>query len=125
MKIVLSPDLMAPIGPYSQAIVHGGMVYCSGQIPLTQDGQLAGDTIQEQTEQVLQNLQHLLKAAGTDLHHVVKNTVFLTDLANFQAMNEVYSKYFQDHLPARTTVQISHLPKDVLIEIDSLATLPE
>lgn len=114
----------AALGPYSQAIVAGGMVYCAGQIPLDpKTGQFAGDTIEAQTHQVLRNLRAVLQAAGSDLSKVVKTTVFLADMGDFQAMNGAYATYFPDPAPARSTVQVARLPRDARVEIELIATL--
>jgi len=112
----------AAIGPYSQGIKAGGLVFTAGQIPLdAATMQVAGATIQEQTDRVMQNLQAILVAAGASLAAVVKTTVYLTDMGEFAAMNEVYARWFGDHKPARSTVQVSRLPKDVKVEIDAIA----
>jgi 2-iminobutanoate/2-iminopropanoate deaminase len=112
----------AAIGPYSQGIKAGGLVFTAGQIPLDPATmQIAGATIQEQTDRVMQNLQAILVAAGASLAAVVKTTVYLTDMGEFAAMNEVYARWFGDHKPARSTVQVSRLPKDVKVEIDAVA----
>jgi 2-iminobutanoate/2-iminopropanoate deaminase len=114
----------AALGPYSQAIVAGGMVYCSGQIALDPaTGQFAGDGVEAQTHQVLRNLQAVLQAAGSDLGKVVKTTVFLADMEDFQAMNSVYTGYFTNPAPARSTVQVGRLPRDARVEIEAVATL--
>lgn len=113
------------IGPYAQAIKVGPWVYTSGQIPLTPDGQLVKGDIQEQTRQVLNNLEAVLKAAGGSLHNVVKTTVFLTDLNQFDQMNQIYGQFFSEHQPARSCVQVARLPKDVLVEIECVAYLPK
>ena len=113
------------IGPYSQAVVANGFVFCSGQIPLDPaTGQLVGDTIEAQTERVLQNLDAVLRAAGTDLAHAVRTTIFLQDLSDFAAVNAVYALRFPSDPPARATVQVSRLPRDVKVEIDLIAVLP-
>lgn len=113
------------IGPYSQAVVANGFVFCSGQIPLDPaTGQLVGDTIEAQTERVLQNLDAVLRAAGTDLAHAVRTTIFLQDLSDFAAVNAVYALHFPSDPPARATVQVSRLPRDVKVEIDLIAVLP-
>jgi 2-iminobutanoate/2-iminopropanoate deaminase len=114
----------AALGPYSQAMVAGGMVYCSGQIALDPaTGQFAGEGVEAQTHQVLRNLQAVLQAAGSDLGKVVKTTVFLADMEDFQAMNGVYSGYFTNPAPARSTVQVGRLPRDARVEIEAVATL--
>lgn len=122
-KIIATSEAPAAIGPYSQAVRVGEMVYCSGQIPLRPDGMLVEGGIAAQTRQVLENLNAVLTAAGTSLGNVVKTTVFLSDLGNFAAMNEVYGEYFQEASPARATVEVARLPKDVLIEIDCIAVV--
>ena len=113
------------IGPYAQAIKVGPWVYTSGQIPLTPDGELVKGDIQEQTRKVLNNLEAVLKAAGGSLHNVVKTTVFLTDLNQFDQMNQIYGQFFSEHQPARSCVQVARLPKDVLVEIECVAYLPK
>ncbi|PIR23709.1 MAG: regulator [Deltaproteobacteria bacterium CG11_big_fil_rev_8_21_14_0_20_45_16] len=111
------------IGPYSQAKVFGQIVFCSGQIPLDPKTQaLVGGGIKEQTEQVCKNIQGLLKAAGTDLSKVLKSSCFLKDMNQFADFNEVYGKYFGATKPARSTVEVARLPKDVLVEIEVIAT---
>jgi 2-iminobutanoate/2-iminopropanoate deaminase len=110
------------IGPYSQAIVHGNLVFTAGQIPLDpKTGELISGDIRAQTERVLQNLSAILQAAGCSLQSVVKTTVYLSDMGEFTAMNEVYAKHFGDHKPARSTVQAARLPRDVKVEIDAVA----
>jgi 2-iminobutanoate/2-iminopropanoate deaminase len=110
------------IGPYSQAIVAGGMVYCSGQIPIDPaTGNFVSDVVAEQTEQVLKNLGEVLAAAGSSLDQVVKTTVFLADMNDFAEMNEVYARFFSDNKPARATVQAARLPRDARVEIDCIA----
>lgn len=113
------------IGPYSQAIVHGGLVYCSGQIALDpKTMQLVGNHVAEQAEQVLKNLGAVLRAAGSDYPEVLRCTVYLRDMADFAAVNAVYAKYFSgDTPPARATVAAAGLPKDALVEIDCIAKL--
>ncbi|MFA5829100.1 MAG: RidA family protein [Candidatus Gracilibacteria bacterium] len=121
MEIVATTNAPAAIGPYSQAIKANGFVFCSGQIPLRADGTLVSGGIVEQTEQVLSNLKAVLEAAGSGLGKVVKTTVFLANMADFAAMNEVYGRFFGENKPARATVQVARLPKDVLVEIDCIA----
>jgi 2-iminobutanoate/2-iminopropanoate deaminase len=112
----------AAIGPYSQGMKVGELVYTAGQIPLDPATmQVVGSTIEAQTDRVLQNLKAILEAAGASLSTVVKTTVFLTDMGEFSGMNEVYSRWFGDHKPARSTVQVGRLPKDVKVEIDAVA----
>ena len=111
-----------PIGPYSQAVRANGFLFVSGQVALDpRTGAMAGPDVQEQTERTLENLKGILEAAGSNLHHVVKTTVFLRDMNDFAAMNEVYARYFTAAPPARSTVQVSRLPKDALVEIDAVA----
>ena len=115
----------AAIGPYSPAIRAGGMLFISGQIPLNPDtGQLVDGDITAQTEQVMRNLTALLKAAGVSFEHVVRTTVYLSDMNEFGAMNEVYGRYIVDPPPARATVQVARLPRDVKIEVDCIAMIP-
>lgn len=112
----------AAIGPYCQAISLGGMVYCSGQIGLDPaTGQLVEGDVQAQTRRALQNLSAVLEAAGSSLDGVVKTTVFLTDMGNFTAMNEVYATFFDDTPPARSTVAVAELPKGAQVEIEAIA----
>ncbi len=112
------------IGPYSQAVKVGDFVFCSGQIPIDpQTGDFVSDDVSEQTEQVLKNLTEVLKAAGTDLNNVVKTTVFLADMNDFAAMNEIYARYFNDNKPARATVQAARLPRDARVEIECIAVV--
>ncbi len=119
---IATKDAPQAIGPYSQAIKANGMVFCSGQIaldPATQ--QLAGGDVAAQTERVLRNLAGVLSAAGSGMDKVVKTTVFLKNMGDFAAMNEVYGKHFKAPFPARSTVEAARLPKDVLVEIDVVA----
>jgi 2-iminobutanoate/2-iminopropanoate deaminase len=112
------------LGPYAQAIVAGGMIYCAGQIPLDPaSGNIVPGGIAEQTERVLENLRAVLKAAGSDLDRAVKTTVFIKNMNDFAAMNEVYgrSEYFGPNPPARSTVEVARLPRDVLVEIEVVA----
>ena len=123
MKTAISiPNAPAPIGPYSQAIDTGNMLFVSGQIPLNpEDGKLIVDSIVESTHQVMQNIQSLLHAAGFEWTHVVKCSIFLKDLNDFNEVNKVYSSYFENVPPARETVEVSRLPLDVSIEISCIA----
>lgn len=112
----------AAIGPYSQAVVAGDLVFCSGQIALDPStGVLVGTDAAAQTEQVMRNLSAVLAASGSGLGQVVRTTVFLTTMADFAAMNEVYARHFASHKPARATVAVRQLPKDALVEIDCIA----
>ncbi len=122
--VILTDRGPKPIGPYSQAIRTNGFLYVSGQVALDpKTGELTGTDIHQQTERVLENVKGILEAAGSNLHHVVKTTVFLKDMNEFAAMNEVYGKYFTLAPPARTTVQVARLPKDALVEVEVIAGL--
>jgi 2-iminobutanoate/2-iminopropanoate deaminase len=124
MDIVSTPDAPAAIGPYSQAIVANGMVFTAGQIALDPATmQVVDGDVAAQTERVMLNLQAVLRQAGSDLSAVVKTTVFLRDMNDFTAMNEVYGRHFGDHKPARSTVQAARLPRDVAVEIDCIAAV--
>jgi 2-iminobutanoate/2-iminopropanoate deaminase len=113
-----------PIGPYSQAVKANGFLYLSGQVALDpKTSAMVGGDIREQTAQVLENVKGILEAAGSNLHHVVKTTVFLKDINEFPAMNEVYGRYFTAAPPARSTVEVARLPKDALVEIEVVATI--
>jgi 2-iminobutanoate/2-iminopropanoate deaminase len=121
-EIIKTERAPGAIGPYSQAVRAGGFVFCSGQIPLDPEtGQFVPGGIQEQTEQVLRNLMAVLEAAGTSLERVVKTTVFLSNLNDFGAMNEVYARFFGEACPARSTIEAGRLPRDAGIEIDVIA----
>lgn len=122
MQIVSTPHAPGAIGPYSQAIVANGFVFCSGQVALDPaTGSVVGATVAEQTTQVFANLRAVLQAAGSDLSKVVKCTVFLRSMDDFAAMNAVYSASFGDHKPARSTVAVVGLPRDVRVEIEATA----
>ena len=122
--VVLTDHGPKPIGPYSQAVKSNGFLFVSGQIALEPaSGEFAGVTVQQQTERVLENLKAILGAGGASLSHVVKTTVFLKEMNDFAAMNEVYARYFTATPPARSTVQAARLPKDALVEIDVVAAL--
>jgi 2-iminobutanoate/2-iminopropanoate deaminase len=121
-QVITTADAPAAIGPYSQAIRVGNLVFTSGQIPLhPQTGDIVGETAAEQARQVLQNLQAVLQAAGASLQNVVKTTIFLTDLSQFAAVNAVYAEFFPENLPARSTVQVAALPRGVQVEIEAIA----
>jgi 2-iminobutanoate/2-iminopropanoate deaminase len=121
-KIISTPDAPAPIGPYSQAVFAGDTLYISGQICIDpKTGELKKKDIQEETHQVMQNLKAILVAAYLGFNHVVKTTIFITDMNQFSAVNEVYGKYFEGDFPARETVQVSALPKFVNVEISMIA----
>ena len=119
-----SDNAPAALGPYSQAIVANGLVFASGQVPIDPaTGEFVSGGIAEQTEQVLRNLQAVLEAAGSALDSVVKTTVFLSDLNDFAAMNEVYRRFFTAEAPARTTVQAARLPRDARVEMDAIGLI--
>jgi 2-iminobutanoate/2-iminopropanoate deaminase len=123
-NVVQTASAPKALGPYSQAIVAGGMVYCAGQIPLDPaTGNVVAGGVAEQTHQVLKNLRAVLKAAGSDLDRAVKTTVFVKNMNDFAAMNEVYGRpeYFGSAAPARSTVEVARLPRDVLVEIEVVA----
>ncbi len=121
-QVISTPNAPAAIGPYSQAVRAGNLVFVSGQIPLDPaTGQLVGGDIGVQTEQVLENLAAILEAAGSSLAQVVKATVYLRDLGEFGRMNEVYAKFFRENPPARATVQVARLPREAAVEIDVVA----
>jgi 2-iminobutanoate/2-iminopropanoate deaminase len=121
MKTVSTNEAPAAIGPYSQGIIVNNMFFSSGQIPLTAEGTLVNSDIKDQTHQVFKNLQAVLKEAGASLETVVKATVFIKDMDEFAAVNDVYGEYFSTHRPARSCVEVSRLPKDVSIEIEVVA----
>lgn len=124
LGVVATDRAPKAIGPYSQAITADGMVYTAGQIALDAGtGEVVGKTVAEQTDQVLKNLEAVLGAAGSGLGNVVKTTVYLADMADFPAMNEVYARHFGAHKPARSTVQAAGLPRGVRVEIDAIAQL--
>ncbi len=125
MKIIETRKAPAAVGPYSQAVDVGGFVFVSGQIPLdpATGALVPGDTAQA-AEQVLKNLSAVLEAAGLALHHVVKTTVYLTDLGDFAAVNEVYGRFFKPPYPARACVQVGALPKGARVEVDAIARRP-
>jgi 2-iminobutanoate/2-iminopropanoate deaminase len=123
-KSIHTNDAPEAIGPYSQAIVHNGIAYLAGQIPLDPATmQIVEGDITAQTERVLENIGAVLRAAGTDFDRVLKTTVFLKDMADFPKMNEVYARYFSQARPARSTVQAAKLPRDVQVEIDCIAAV--
>ncbi|HCE78318.1 MAG TPA: reactive intermediate/imine deaminase [Lachnospiraceae bacterium] len=124
MKSIHTDNAPAAIGPYSQAITDGHTVYVSGQIPINPaTGEFAGTTIEEQAKQSLTNISNILKAAGTDMSHVVKTTVLLKNIQDFAAMNEVYATFFTAPYPARSAFQAADIPKGALVEIEAIAVL--
>ena len=123
---VHTDDAPGAIGPYSQAVVSGGFIFTAGQIALDPaSGQVVPGGVAEQTDRALRNIAAILKGAGADLSRVVKTTVFLVDMADFTAMNEVYARHFGEHRPARSTVAVSGLPRGVRVEIEAVARLGE
>jgi 2-iminobutanoate/2-iminopropanoate deaminase len=127
LKSVQTESAPAAIGPYSQGIIANGFVYTAGQIPLDPQSMelVGGDDIAAQTEQVMSNLSAILDAAGSSLSGVVKTTVFLSDMGDFAAMNDVYGRHFGDHRPARSTVQAAGLPKNVKVEIEAIGVVAQ
>jgi 2-iminobutanoate/2-iminopropanoate deaminase len=126
LKTIHTADAPAAIGPYSQAVVAGGLVFTAGQIALDPETmEVAASDVAGQTEQVMKNLAAVLREAGADLASVVKTTVFLRDMNDFTPMNEVYGRHFGDHKPARSTVQAARLPRDVAVEIEAVAVVRE
>ncbi|WP_426450015.1 RidA family protein [Paenibacillus sp. S-38] len=123
LQTIATEGAPAAIGPYSQAVRFGNLLFTSGQIPLGLDGQVVEGGVEEQTHQVFRNLQAVLEAAGTDFSQVAKATVFIKDMNQFAAINAIYASYFGDHKPARSTVEVARLPKDVLVEIELIAAL--
>ena len=122
MQKIYTKNAPEAIGPYSQAIKVGNFVYTSGQIALTSDGKFLDEDIKTQTKQVCENLKAVLEAAGTKIENVVKTTIFLDDINNFAAVNEVYGEYFS-HKPARSTVAVKELPKSAKVEIECIAVV--
>lgn len=123
MRTIHTPLAPEAIGPYAQGVVVGDLLFTSGQIALRHDGTLNDGDIEVQTHQVLNNLQAIIEAAGATMQQVVKTTVFLKDLNDFGAMNAIYAEKFGTHTPARSTVQVAKLPKDVLVEIEAIVGL--
>lgn len=121
-KIIVSQEAPAPVGPYSQAVEYNGFLFCSGQIALdAKTGEVFTGDIMEQTRRVMKNVGAVLKAGGLEYSHILKSTIFLTDMADFAKVNEVYSTYFKDAPPARSCVAVAALPKGVHVEIEVLA----
>ena len=121
-KIVHSDDAPKALGPYSQAVIYNGIVYCSGQIGLNpQTGDFVGNSVSEQTEQVMKNLEAVLSEAGSNFANVLKCTIFLADMSDFAVVNEIYGKFFKINPPARETVAVKTLPKNALVEIGCMA----
>jgi 2-iminobutanoate/2-iminopropanoate deaminase len=123
MHYVSSDKVPKAIGPYSQAIKSSGFIFLSGQLPLElESGQVVSGSVEDQTLKVLENIAAILEAAGSDISKVVKTTVFVTDMANFQAINKIYSQFFGEHKPARSLIEVSALPKkEAMLEIEAIA----
>lgn len=118
MKTINTNKAPEALGPYSHAMVVNNLVFTSGQIPLDTEGNIVSSDVKEQTKQVLENLSVVLEEAGSDLNSVVKATIFISDMNEFQQINEVYGSYFNEHQPARSCVEVSRLPKDVKVEVE-------
>lgn len=124
-KIVETSNAPKPVGPYSQAVICGNLLFASGQIALDpRTNEIVDANIQKQTKQVLENIGAVLIAAGSNIQNVLKTTVFLTNINDFTAMNEIYQSYFSTNSPARSTVEVNRLPKNVLVEIECIAEIP-
>ena len=123
MKEIKTNTAPAAIGPYSQAIISGNTVYCSGQIPINPETGNIPDTVSEQAHQVFKNITNLLEAAGTSINNVIKTSVFIKDMNDFETINEIYAEYFTEPYPARSCVEVARLPKDVLLEAEVIAEL--
>ena len=124
-KAFMTDRAPKPVGPYSQIVEYGNLLFLAGQIPLTPDGTLNTGDIDAQAQQVLNNLQAVLEKAGLTMNDVVKTTIFLADLSDFEAVNRVYAQYFQEPYPARSTVEVSKLPKGARLEVDAIAVRPK
>jgi len=123
MKSVQTNQAPAAVGPYSQAIIANGFVFCSGQIGLDPKTNTLVEGLENQTHQVLKNLEAVLKEAGSSLDDIVKTTIFITNIADFGKINEIYGSYFTSHKPARATIGVADLPKDALVEIEAVALI--
>jgi 2-iminobutanoate/2-iminopropanoate deaminase len=122
-EVYVTDKAPRPVGPYSQVIKAGGFLFLAGQIPLTSENIINEGDVDAQAHQVMKNLQAVLEKAGATLDHVVKTTIFLADLNDFEAVNQVYAQYFQEPYPARSTIQAARLPKGARLEIDAIAIL--
>ncbi len=122
-KAYMTDQAPKPVGPYSQVTQAGGFLFLAGQIPLSPEGKMNEGDIATQTRQVMSNLKHVLEKAGVTFDHVVKTTIFLADLGDFEAVNQVYAEYFKEPYPARSTVEAARLPKGARLEIDAIAVL--
>jgi len=124
MKQIFAPEAPGAIGPYCHAVVHGDMAFCSGQIPLDPGTMMiVGTTIEEQTAQVMKNIEAVLTQVGTTLNKIIKTTIFLDSMDDFAGMNKIYEDCLKGHKPARSTVEVGRLPKDALIEIECIAVI--
>lgn len=121
IEAIVTKNAPNAIGPYSQGIIFNNLIFTSGQIPITNSGEILESDIKIQTKQVLDNLKNILEASKSSLDYVIKTTIFLTDMNNFNAMNEIYEQYFLAHKPARSTIGVKELPKNALIEIECIA----
>lgn len=123
LKTIYTKKSPEPVGPYSQAIQFQDLLFCSGQIPLDpQTNEIVGKEIQGQTKQVMENIKSFLESQNLDFNSIIKTTIFVKNMDDFSSMNEIYASYFSDHKPARSCVEVARLPKDVLVEIEILAT---
>lgn len=122
MEEIMSKKVAPAIGPYSHAVMHGGILYTSGQIPLNVEGELVSEDVKEQTEQVMKNIENILNEVGMDFKNVLKSTIFIADMGDFPVINEVYGSHFKGRLPSRSCVEVSRLPKDVKVEIEVIAS---
>lgn len=123
MKVINTEQAPKAVGPYSQAIIANGFVFCAGQIGLEPQKGVLVDGVENQTHQVIKNLQAVLEEAGSSLEHIVKTTIFIQDMNDYATINEIYGSYFGEHKPARATVQVARLPKDALVEIEAIAVI--
>ncbi len=121
MKFIATKEAPQAIGPYSQAVEVNGMIYTSGQIALSPEGVMSQEDVEGQTHQVMKNLFYVLEAGGAHFNNVIKTTIFLSDMADFNKVNKIYAHYFGDHKPVRSTVAVKTLPKNALVEIDCIA----
>lgn len=123
MKSINATNAPKALGPYCHAVVVDNLVFTSGQIPLNQEGEIVSDDVKVQTEQVIENLKKVLEESGASLNNVVKSMIFIKDMNDFQDINSVYGQYFNEHLPARSCVEVARLPKDVKVEIEMIAKI--
>ena len=123
MKSINATNAPEALGPYCHAVVVDNLVFTSGQIPLNQKGEIVSDDVKVQTEQVIENLKKVLEESGASLNNVVKSMIFIKDMNDFQDINSVYGQYFNEHLPARSCVEVARLPKDVKVEIEMIAKI--